>query len=92
MPPFQFQSVPSHDPVDINVEKDDILQNFYGRDDVAMNGGTPWRGPREKAKAFMQMVVEAPSAPRDVIMDCTAGTCMLWSYMICSHGILHAMS
>ena len=39
-----------------------------------MNGGTPWRGLREKAKAFMQMVVEALSARGDVIMDCTAGT------------------
>ena len=73
-PPFQFQTVPSHDDVGINVGKDDILQNFCGRDDVAMNGGTPWRGPRKKAKAFMQMVVEALSAPGDVIMDCTAGT------------------
>ena len=52
-PPFQFRTVPSHDVVGINVGKDDILQNFCGRDDVAMNGGTPWRGPREKARAFM---------------------------------------
>ena len=49
-----------------------------------MNGGTPWRGPREKARAFMQMVVEALSAPGDVIMDCTVGTGTLWSYLICS--------
>ena len=40
-PPFQFRTVLSHDAVGINVGKDDILQNFYGRDDVAMNGGTP---------------------------------------------------
>ena len=73
-PPFQFQIVPSHDDVGINVGKDDILQNFCSRDDVAMNGGTPWRRPREKARAFMQMLVEALSAPGDVIMDCTAGT------------------
>ena len=78
-PPFQFQSVPSHDAVGINVGKDDILQNFCGRDDVAMNGDTPWRGPREKARAFMQVVVEALSTPGDVIMDYTAGTSMLWS-------------
>ena len=48
--------MPSHDAVGINVGKDEILQNFYGRDDVAMNEGTPWRGPCEKARAFMQMV------------------------------------
>ena len=90
-PPFQFQSVPSHDAVGINVGKDDILQNFCGRDDVAVNGGTLWRGPREKARAFMQMVVEALSAPGDVIMDCTAGTGMLWSYLICSSSIVPEM-
>ena len=91
-PPFQFRTVPSHDVVGINVGKDDILQNFCGRDDVAMNGGTSWKGLREKAKAFMQMVVEALFAPGDVIMDCTAGTCMLWSYLICSIGIMREMS
>ena len=57
-----------------------------------MNGDTPWRGPREKARAFMQMVVEALSALGDVIMDCTTSTGMLWSYLICSNGIMRAMS
>ena len=73
-PPFAFQHVPSHDAVGVDVSKDDILQNFLGRDDVAMNGGVPWRGPREKANAFMQMLVEALSSPGDVVMDCTAST------------------
>ena len=91
-PPFQFRTMPSHDAVGINVGKDDILQNFCGRDDVAMNGGTFWKGLREKARAFMQMVVEALSAPGDVIMDCIAGTGMLWSYLICSIGIMREMS
>ena len=90
-PPFQFQTVPSHDVVGINVGKDDILQNFCGRDDVAMNGGTSWRGSCEKARAFMQMVVEALSTPRNVIMDCTAGTGMLWSYLICNTSIAPKM-
>ena len=84
--------MPSHDAVGINVGKDDILPNFCGRDDVAMNGGTPWRGPREKARTFMQMAMEALSAPGDVIMDYTAGTCMLWSYLICSTGITREIS
>ena len=91
VPPFQFRTVPSHDAVGINVGKDDILQNFCGRDDVAMIGGTPWRGPCEKARAFMQMVVEALSAPGDVIMDCTAGIGVLWSYLICSTSIVPEM-
>ena len=87
VPPFQFRTVPSHDAVGINVGKDDILQSFCGRDNVAMNRGTPWRRPQEKARAFMQMVVEALSALGDVIMDYTTGTCMLWSYLICSTGL-----
>ena len=40
----------------------------------------------------MEMVVEALSAPEDVIMDCTAGTGMLWPYLICSIGIMREMS
>ena len=56
-----------------------------------MNRGTPWKGPREKARAFMQMVVEALSAPGDVIMDCTAGIGVLWSYLICSTSIVPEM-
>ena len=92
VPPFQFRTMSFHDAVGINVGKDDILQNFCGRENIPMNGGTPWRGPREKAKAFMQMVVEALSAPGDVIMDCTTGTGMLWSYLICSIGIVQEMS
>ncbi len=71
---FSFQNVPSHDAVGVDVAKDDILQNFCGKNDVAMNGKKPWRGPREKARPFMQMLIEACSLPGDVVMDCTAAT------------------
>ena len=40
-PPFAFQRVPSHVTIGIDVSKDDILQNFLRKDDVAMNGGVP---------------------------------------------------
>ncbi len=69
---FFFQSVPAHDVVGINIGRDDILQNFCGRDDVAMNGDKPWRGSREKAPLFLQMLIEASSSRGDVVMDCTA--------------------
>jgi len=39
-----------------------------------MNGDIPWRGPCEKARQFMQMLVEACSEPGDVVVDCTAAT------------------
>ena len=71
-PPFAFQCVPSHDVVGIDVSKDDILQNFLLRDDVAMNGSVPWRGPHKKANTFMQMLVETLSSLGGVVMDCTA--------------------
>lgn len=42
-----------------------------------MNGDVPWRGPREKGREFMQMLVEASFAVGDVVFDCTAGTSLL---------------
>lgn len=71
---FSFQAVPAHEAVGVNVARDDILQNFCGKDDVTMNGDKPWRGPREKACPFMQMLIEATTQPGDVVMDCTAAT------------------
>ncbi len=71
---FPFQFVPSHDAVGVNVGRDDILQNFCNKEDVTMNGTKPWRGPREKARQFMQMLIEACSEPGDIVVDCTAST------------------
>lgn len=71
---YPFQFVPSHEAVGVNVACDDILQNFCNKGDVTMNGDKPWRGPREKARQFMQMLVEAYSKPRDVVVYCTTST------------------
>lgn len=71
---FPFQFVPSHAAVGVNVGRDDILQNFCNKSDLSMNGVVPWRGPREKAREFMQMLVEGLSEPGDVVVDCTAAT------------------
>ena len=83
MAEFPFQFVPSHEAVGVNVANDDILQNFCNKDDVSMNGVIPWRGPREKARQFMQMLIEACSQPGDVVVDCTAGTGNAYSLYDC---------
>ena len=71
---FPFQLVQSHEAVGVIVGCDDILQNFLNKEDITMNGNVPWRGPREKAEEFMQMLVEACSSPGDVIVDYTVAT------------------
>jgi hypothetical protein len=39
--------------------QDDILQNFTGKADQAMNGNEPWYGVYEKNQMFVQMFIEA---------------------------------
>ena len=68
---FPFRFVQSHEAVGVDVARDDILQNFLNKEDITMNGNVPWRGPREKAREFMQMLVEACSSPGDVVVDYT---------------------
>ena len=46
---FPFQFVQSHEAVEVDVARDNILQNFLNKEDVTMNGNIPWRGLREKA-------------------------------------------
>lgn len=71
---FSFQPIPALHPHGVDVARDDILQNYMGKDDQLMNGDTPWRGAREKSTLFMQMLIQASSLPGDVVLDCTAGT------------------
>ena len=77
---FPFRFVQSHEAVGVDVARDDILHNFLNKEDVTMNGNVPWRGSREKAREFMQMLVEACSSPGDVVVDCMAATGV---YLIC---------
>ena len=77
---FPFQFVQSHEAMRVDVAYDNILQNFLNKEDVTMNGNVPWRGPREKAWEFMQMLVEACSSPGDVVVDYMAA---IGKYLIC---------
>jgi hypothetical protein len=76
---FSFQSRPEeHVEAGVNLARDDMLQNFSGINDVAMNGNSPWRGPREKAISTMKMLVQATTSPGDIVLDCTASTGLLY--------------
>lgn len=92
---FAFQLIPALDHYGVDVARDDILQNFIGKDDQLMNGGTPWRGPREKSMLFMQMLIQASSLPNDVVLDCIVGTCMhstvdyIWLFFIHLYIVYH---
>jgi len=72
---YPFQFIQEHDTLGVNLAVDNILQNWYNLKDVTMNGAVLWRGPREKSRQFMQMIVpEAFTEPGAVIVDCTAAT------------------
>lgn len=71
---FPLYEVPSHAKLGVNVGRDDIIQDFLPAQEVTMNGDIPWRGPRERSREFMQMLVEAITEPGDVVVDCTAAT------------------
>jgi len=71
-----FQLIPGHSRTfqDVNIGKDDYLQNFCNKEDQTMNGNVAWPGPREKSREFMQMLIEGTTVPGDVVMDYTAST------------------
>ncbi len=56
------------------MEEDGLLQNFTTAATQRMKGDLPWRGAREKDVAFMQILIEALSKPRDIVMDWKAST------------------
>jgi len=71
---FEFQPIPALDQHGVDVARDDILINHVSKSDQLMNGNLPWRGLREKSVLFMQMLIEASTLPRDIVLDCTAAT------------------
>ena len=71
---FRFQHIPALDRHGVDVARDDILLNLVSREDQLMDGSTPWRGPREKSLALMQMLIQASSSPGDIVLDCSTAT------------------
>lgn len=77
---FSFQAIPALDRHGVDVAHDDILQNYVARDEQLMNGTTPWRGPQEKSRLIMQMLIQACTLPGDLVLDCTAATGLYSSF------------
>lgn len=75
---FSFQHIPALDRHGVDVARDDILQNLVSREDQLMDGSTPWRGPREKSLALIQMLIQASSSPGDIVLDCSTATGTLY--------------
>lgn len=72
---FSFQSEPERNSDSgWNLARDDMLQNFCAASDLAMNGNTPWRGPREKSISTLKMLIQVCTSPGDVVLDCNAAT------------------
>lgn len=86
-PSFQLHS----DKDLVNTDSDPIsglsIPNFIDKSILTMHsdGVTPWRGAREKTSIFMQMLIEACSAPGSRIVDLTVGTCINF-YKLLFHG------
>jgi hypothetical protein len=71
---FSFQHIPALERHGVDVARDDILPNLVSKEDQLMDGSTPWRGPREKSLALIQMLIQASSSPGDIVLDCSAAT------------------
>ncbi len=58
----------------VDIARDDMLMNYTHPDDMAMNGGKPWRGAREKDPRFFQILLEATTVEGDLVLNCSAST------------------
>jgi hypothetical protein len=56
----------------VDVDGDDILQNFTTKELQKMNETVPWSGPRERNLLLLQMLIEAASQLGDLVLDCTS--------------------
>ena len=52
---------------------DDVLYNFIDATSQSMgdDDATPWRGPREKHSLFFQVLLDALSKPKGIVVDLT---------------------
>jgi hypothetical protein len=54
---FAFNSIPSLEKQVVDVDGDDILQNFTTKELQMMNGTVLWREPRESDSLLLQMLI-----------------------------------
>ena len=51
------------------LSRHDVIQNFMDEADQLIRGNAPWRGPLEKHQSFYQMLIEAFTKERNILMD-----------------------
>jgi hypothetical protein len=73
---FSIQPVPELDATGIDLDNDDLLINPVTKDTQLMQGAIPWKGAREKETLFFQILIESTTLVGDIVLDCTASTCM----------------
>jgi len=77
---FTFKLNPELEKDEVNIARDDMVQNYTKATTQAMDKGTPWRGAREKSPRFMKMFIEASSTLGDMVVDYSASTSKLHNY------------
>ena len=74
VPLSQSRRVRGFRTLDSTSRRHGLIQNFTDEVDQMMRGNIPWRGPREKHQSFYQMLIEAFTRERDIVMDWQAST------------------
>lgn len=64
----------------VDVKNSNILFNFRNSCSHLMNGVVPWRGGWEKKIMYMQILIEALTKLRDVVLDLYASTSDIHSH------------
>lgn len=89
---FSFKCSTTMKSASVDMGRDDMLINYTLEGDLAMNGGIPWRGPREKDPRLFQLLLEGTTVEGDLVLDCTASTGDLSSTMLCMLFLFTIMS
>lgn len=81
---FVFEQIPDLKFRDVDVGRDDILQNYTIAHDLAMNGIRSWCGPCQKSLLLLQMLIEFCSLSGDVVLDSTTATSTYLLFLLIS--------
>lgn len=60
----------------VKLEKDDCINNVVTEDSAVkvQKDGTLWRGPKEKAVSFMELLISGLCPNNGIVIDLNAGT------------------
>jgi hypothetical protein len=81
---FAFNNILTLERQGVDVNGDDILQNFTTKELQKMNDTVPWSGPRERNLLLLQMLIEAAPQLGDLVLDCTSTIGYLLPLGVCT--------